>query len=169
MPVLDSSGNPIVGTVDAPAGLSATFSGIVQLSTVVGLLPDSPDAISVQIDVKPDSDDNWAFKRGRTLPLRLQLFCGGVALTDEDVPPPSNGEVGVTCTALHAGGEVYPELYLPVVRKDGSWCHMPADLTPKRPPQILRNQTWSHSVAKLPAMSSLPRSDLHLTVVTSRF
>ena len=56
VPALDSSSNPIVGVVD-PGGLSATFSGIVQLSTVVGLLPESP-ALSVQIDVKPDSDDN---------------------------------------------------------------------------------------------------------------
>ena len=31
---------------------------------------------------------NKAFKQGRTLPLKLQLFCGGLALTDSDVSPP---------------------------------------------------------------------------------
>jgi hypothetical protein len=38
---LNSSGSPIVGQVDS-GGLSATFQGVIQLSTVVGLLPTTP-------------------------------------------------------------------------------------------------------------------------------
>ena len=38
---LNSSGNPIVGHVDS-GGLSATFPGVIQLSTIVGLLPTTP-------------------------------------------------------------------------------------------------------------------------------
>jgi hypothetical protein len=38
VPFLDSLGLPILGSVDA-SGLSATFTGVVHLSTVVGLIP----------------------------------------------------------------------------------------------------------------------------------
>jgi hypothetical protein len=55
VPALDWAGQPVVGTVDAPDGLSATFAGVGQLSTVVGLLP----AVTiVTIDIKPGDTQN---------------------------------------------------------------------------------------------------------------
>jgi hypothetical protein len=39
---LNPVGMPVVGTVNAPDGLSATFPGIARLSTVVGLVPQTP-------------------------------------------------------------------------------------------------------------------------------
>ena len=40
------------------------------------------------LDGDPIPLPDKAFKQGRTLPLKLQLFCGGTALTDADVAPP---------------------------------------------------------------------------------
>jgi hypothetical protein len=54
-PALDWSGQPVVGMVDAPHGLSATFPGIGRLSTVVAFVP---GVVDVQIDVKPGSSTN---------------------------------------------------------------------------------------------------------------
>jgi hypothetical protein len=42
VPALNVAGTPVLGTVNAPDGLSATFPGIARLSTVVGLLPQTP-------------------------------------------------------------------------------------------------------------------------------
>src|SRR5207249_3757881 len=47
---LNSSGNPIVGQVNA-GGLSATFQGVIQLSTLVGLLPTTPVVIGGTVEV----------------------------------------------------------------------------------------------------------------------
>lgn len=52
VPALDTSGQPVVGMVDA-GGVSATFVGVSRLSVVVGLLPAT---IQATIDVKPGSD-----------------------------------------------------------------------------------------------------------------
>jgi hypothetical protein len=54
VPAIGVGGLPVVGTVDA-SGLSATFTGIASLSTVVGLIP---DVVFVTIDVKPGSSPN---------------------------------------------------------------------------------------------------------------
>ena len=54
VPALDVFGIPIVGTVD-PAGFSATFTGISELSTIVALIPDQ---LTVLIDIKPGGTPN---------------------------------------------------------------------------------------------------------------
>ncbi len=46
--VLDSMSMPIIGTVD-PDGDSATFAGIVELSMIVGFVPDDPPAVIDQL------------------------------------------------------------------------------------------------------------------------
>jgi hypothetical protein len=43
---LDTSDQPIVGSVDAPSGLSATFTGVSRLSTVVGLAANTAPTIT---------------------------------------------------------------------------------------------------------------------------
>lgn len=53
-PALNTSGNPVIGIVDA-GGLTATFAGVARFSTVVGLLP---DAIPVAVDIKPGETPN---------------------------------------------------------------------------------------------------------------
>jgi hypothetical protein len=58
VPSLDGGGLPIAGTVD-PSGLSATFTGVVHLSTVVGLLAGSgTDTIPPTIVCAP-ADPVW--------------------------------------------------------------------------------------------------------------
>ncbi len=54
VPEQDVFGMGAVGYVAAD-GLSATFTGVASLSTIVGLIP---DAIAVAIDIKPGSPDN---------------------------------------------------------------------------------------------------------------
>jgi hypothetical protein len=54
---LNSSGSPIVGNVD-PGGLSATFQGVIQLSTVVGLLPSTPVTGTVEVTIVADHPIN---------------------------------------------------------------------------------------------------------------
>jgi hypothetical protein len=44
VPAIDTAGRPVIGTVDAPDGLSATFEGVATLSVVVGLVPIVPSA-----------------------------------------------------------------------------------------------------------------------------
>jgi hypothetical protein len=61
VPSLNSAGQPIAGTVDA-GGLSATFSGVVRFSVVVGLIPDT---IAVTIDIKPGETPNSVNPRNR--------------------------------------------------------------------------------------------------------
>jgi serine protease len=55
VPAMSVFGGPVVGTVDAPDGLSATFEGVASLSTVVGLIP---EIIPVEIDIRPGSEPN---------------------------------------------------------------------------------------------------------------
>jgi hypothetical protein len=52
---LDVLGKPVIGTVDKPDGMTATFKGISRLSTVVGLVP---VAIPVTIDLRPGETPN---------------------------------------------------------------------------------------------------------------
>jgi hypothetical protein len=54
VPAIGVSGLPVVGAVD-PGGLSATFTGIASLSTVVGLIP---DVVQVAIDIRPGGFPN---------------------------------------------------------------------------------------------------------------
>jgi hypothetical protein len=54
VPAIGVSGLPVIGTVDA-SGLSATFTGIASLSTVVGLVPET---VLVTIDIKPGTFPN---------------------------------------------------------------------------------------------------------------
>jgi len=69
------------GTEDsAPATVDITVK-----VEVVGL---QPPLLPLVPDGEPVPLPDKAFKRGRTLPLKLQLFCGGTALTDADVAPP---------------------------------------------------------------------------------
>ena len=65
---------------------SLTSESVVQITAdVQGLeLPLGPLVPEDSELVMPDA----AFKRGRTLPLRLQLLCGAMLLTDVDVNPP---------------------------------------------------------------------------------
>lgn len=55
IPAIGVDNQPVIGTVDAPDGMSATFKGVAQLSVVVGLVPQT---IPVTIDIKPGSDTN---------------------------------------------------------------------------------------------------------------
>ncbi len=50
---LESTG--VIGTVNGPDGLSATFSGVLALSTVIALVP---DILPVSIDIMPGSNSN---------------------------------------------------------------------------------------------------------------
>lgn len=62
-------GNPVIGTVNGPDGLSATFAGIARLSTVVGLVP---NAIPVSIDIAPGSSTNPInTKSGGVIPVAV--------------------------------------------------------------------------------------------------
>jgi hypothetical protein len=68
VPALDTSGNPIVGRVDA-GGLTATFAGIARFSTIVGALP---NAIPVQIDIKPgDTPNTLNLKSKGSVPVAI--------------------------------------------------------------------------------------------------
>ena len=51
-PALDSSGNQIIGIV-GPSGLEATFEGVIQLSTVVGLTPTAVTVVSLEAPMEP--------------------------------------------------------------------------------------------------------------------
>jgi hypothetical protein len=55
VPALDTGGLPVTGIVDAPHGLSATFSGVASLSTVVGLIP---GLTTVIVDIRPGGFPN---------------------------------------------------------------------------------------------------------------
>jgi hypothetical protein len=57
VPSLDASGSPIIGTVNSN-GLSATFTGVVRLSTVVGLVASTPDSAAPTIVCAP-ADTLW--------------------------------------------------------------------------------------------------------------
>jgi hypothetical protein len=68
IPAIDVNGDTVKGLVDFD-GLSATFSGIASLSTVVGLVP---DAIRVGIDIKPGESPNTInLKSHGTLPVAI--------------------------------------------------------------------------------------------------
>ena len=68
VPALDTAGNAVTGQVD-PGGLTATFSGIGQFSTVVGVLP---TAITVHVDIKPGETSNTLNLRSNgTVPLAV--------------------------------------------------------------------------------------------------
>jgi hypothetical protein len=68
VPAIGVSGLPVVGFVGAD-GLSATFTGVVSFSTLVGLLP---DALPVTIDVKPGDSMNRVNPRARgVLPVAV--------------------------------------------------------------------------------------------------
>jgi hypothetical protein len=56
-PAIDIAGQPIAGTVDAPDGMSATFTGVSRLSTVVGLRAQI-QTVHVTIDIAPLSRTN---------------------------------------------------------------------------------------------------------------
>lgn len=67
-PAYNSSGVPVVGYVNAD-GLSATFTGISALSTVVGLLS---GPITLDIDIRPDDANNVINLRARgVLPVLI--------------------------------------------------------------------------------------------------
>jgi hypothetical protein len=55
VPALNVQGNPVIGKVQAPDGMTAKFTGIARLSTVVGLLP---VAVPVGIDIHPGETPN---------------------------------------------------------------------------------------------------------------
>ncbi|MBK9171367.1 MAG: hypothetical protein IPM24_28475 [Bryobacterales bacterium] len=61
-PAIGVDGNPVIGTVNGPEGLSATFTGIARLSTVIAL---APNEILVAIDIMPGSDRNPINVRSR--------------------------------------------------------------------------------------------------------
>lgn len=69
------------GQVDsAPDTVTITVTaGVVGLLSPLGVLVPEGDSVPLP---------NKAFKQGRTLPLKLQLFCGSTPLTDSDVAPP---------------------------------------------------------------------------------
>jgi hypothetical protein len=73
-PALDVNEMPVTGSVDAPDGESATFQGIASLSTVVGLLPLSPqaqvEAIITTVDgLVAQGKLKWAYGRALTATL----------------------------------------------------------------------------------------------------
>ncbi|MCH6553795.1 MAG: hypothetical protein IH793_06505, partial [Acidobacteria bacterium] len=86
-------------TVTLPVGFS-----VVTLVVNDGELDSAPDNVPVVVfdrvegllaplaSLRPEAQPlifpDRAFKQGRTLPLKLQLFCGSTLLTDADVPPP---------------------------------------------------------------------------------
>ncbi len=86
-------------TVTLPLGFS-----VVTLVVNDGELDSAPDNVrvivfdrveglqaplaSLRSEAQPPIFPDRAFKQGRTLPLKLQLFCGSTLLTDADVPPP---------------------------------------------------------------------------------
>jgi hypothetical protein len=65
-PALDTAGQPIAGTVDAPDGMSATFTGISRLSTVVGLRAQI-QTTRVTVDIDPRSATNVINSRNQGL------------------------------------------------------------------------------------------------------
>ena len=68
IPAISVFGTPVIGFVNAD-GLSATFTGIASLSTVVGLIP---EARSVGVDIKPgDSDNAINLKSRGVLPVAI--------------------------------------------------------------------------------------------------
>ena len=89
----------VTPTVTLPVGLS-----VITLVVNDGALDSAPDNVPVIVfnrvegllaplaslrpEAQPPIFPDRAFKQGRTLPLKLQLFCGSTLLTDADVPPP---------------------------------------------------------------------------------
>lgn len=76
-------------------GVPDLFGDLVDLCSVGpmvvnGLMP--PLASLVRESEEPPLPPR-AFKQGRTLPLRLELFCEGVALSNSDVAPPEIAEL----------------------------------------------------------------------------
>ncbi len=69
VPALDVAGSPVVGAVDTPDGLSATFAGISTLSTVVGLVESM--AVTVNIDIRPHSRRNRVALRKNSIPVAI--------------------------------------------------------------------------------------------------
>ena len=68
IPAISVFGRPVVGFVDAD-GLTATFTGIASLSTVVGLIP---EALTVGVDIKPgDSPNTINLKSKGVLPVAI--------------------------------------------------------------------------------------------------
>jgi hypothetical protein len=67
-PSLDTSGNPVIGIVDA-GGLTATFEHVAKFSTVVGL---QRDAVTVTVDVKPGETPNVINTKSKgTVPVAI--------------------------------------------------------------------------------------------------
>ena len=90
-------------------GVSPTVTLLLGTSTITLVVNDGeadsePDTVDITVKVSvvglqppllplvPEGDaallPDKAFKRGRTLPLKLELFCGGTELTDGDVERP---------------------------------------------------------------------------------
>ena len=96
-------GGGTVTGVNPTVTLSLGFS-VVTLVVNDGELDSAPDNVRVIVfdrvegllaplaslrpEAQPPIFPDRAFKQGRTLPLKLQLFCGATLLTDADVPPP---------------------------------------------------------------------------------
>ena len=100
------------GTVtgDMPDVTLPLGTSIITLVVNDGQVDSDPDTVSVTITVRaeglqsplvalvpegtnPVPQPSKAFKQGRTLPLKLQLFCMGLALTDSDVSPPKIAKI----------------------------------------------------------------------------
>ena len=114
----DPDGDPLTYTWTGPfpegGGTATGVNPVITLplgtSTITlvvndGTVDSDPDTVDVTVrlgvvglqsplvDLSPEGDPvilpTKAFKAGRTLPLKLQLFCNGIALTDADVAPPT--------------------------------------------------------------------------------
>ena len=94
---------------------------------VAGLLPPLGGLV---LEGDPIPLPNKAFKQGRTLPLKLQLFCGGTLLTDSDVTPPQivglvrAGDAPVDLEAVDLdSGEANDSGVLFRFSDDGNWVY----------------------------------------------
>jgi hypothetical protein len=136
------------GTVTGVNPAVALPLGTHTITLVVndGQVDSAPDTVDVTVTVEvvgllsplgglvPEGDPiplpNKAFKQGRTLPLKLQLFCGGTLLTDSDVTPPQivglvrAGDAPVDLEAVDLdSGEANDSGVLFRFSDDGNWVY----------------------------------------------
>jgi hypothetical protein len=95
VPSLDANGLPIIGTVDS-TGLRATFTGVVHLSTVVGLIAGTTDISAPTIDCA-QPDGLW---HAANVTLTCTAQDGGSGLAD-----PADASFGLV-TSVAAGQEL---------------------------------------------------------------
>lgn len=98
VPAIGVTGVPVVGTVDGN-GLSATFTGIASLSTIVGLIP---EVIPVTIDVRPGSLPNPlnCTAANGVLPVAI-LSTNGFDTTTVDADTVRFGKTGTEAAETH--------------------------------------------------------------------